>query len=518
MAAAATSTSGMPCENDGLSVHNSNSNNSTGEGGKQRRYNTNHQRSVGSVFLEHLTRAERSKLTQLKSSDEVRSLQNPSTSKRDKASALSDFYRSLATQDIESIWPKYSYLYHHQYHKHLSRRNFRQLFLSTIRSRATQGNLHRLLVLTDDMKERGMQLKCNEYDALMHWIGGRTVPVKKFRHLTEALALFDEMQQQQQHTTIQPSLVTYNTLIHIASQVSDIRMAQRLYHDMIAHEIQPDAYTYATLLAGMGRMRDVDGMSQMLQQLQSMGYVANNTVIWNAALSGYAASDRMEDVKSMFADMYRSLQRKNGSDSAATAAAAGQRQREEEGKEREKEAPVADNNSFRIYIEAMLVQDDPDTAIQALNDMVRHGLEPIAAIYNALFRSFIDKDRGEDEEPTLDESSAAKLNMVKKLYKSMLELNVTPNSDTMYTLVSALLDLGDTNLALETFVQLNKTTATVVDKETTMQSHGDASSAYDDGVDTVAALARRRYHLDTAKPSKLEPNQELLERLKKIVK
>ncbi|KAI9263317.1 hypothetical protein BDA99DRAFT_537325 [Phascolomyces articulosus] len=515
----------MACESSNSSINNNNNNNtmSTFTNNTTRRHinSNNKHRSIGNDFLEYLTNAERATgattpLRQRINTDERRSVAPNSCSKKDKASALSDFYRSLATQDIDSIWPKYSYLYHYQYHKYLTRRNFRQLFLSAIRSRSTQRNLHRLLVLIDDMKERGMQLKCNEYDALMHWIGGRTVPVKKSHHLTEALALFDEMQQQR---AIQPSLVTYNTLIHIASQVSDIRMAQRLYHDMIAHEIQPDAYTYATLLRSMGRMRDVDGMEQMLEQLQSMQHVANNTIIWNAALSGYAASGRIDDVKTMFTKMYNSLQQHNNNNNITTEKPQQNLELEDEGKEQgEKKAPIADFQSFRIYIEALLSQDEQEEAVQILEDMIQHDIEPIAVIYNNLFRSFMNEDREEEEEDNkpndkndlmMDETKRTQLATVKKLYQSMMELNVAPNSDTMYTLVSALLDLGDTKLALETFVQLNKKTAT-------MEAVKDHAAMTDH--DTVAMLAQRRFALDTTKPSKLEPNQELLERLGKIVK
>ncbi|KAI8145769.1 hypothetical protein BJV82DRAFT_576788 [Fennellomyces sp. T-0311] len=439
--------------------------------GKRR---TNEYRAARNDFLNHLT-------TKTENVSETRDLR--SSPKRDKASALSDFYRLLATQDIESIWPKYSYLYHNQYHKNLTRRNFRQLFLSTIRSRSTQRNLHRLLVLVDDMKECGMQLKNNEYDALMHWIGGRTVPNKKFHHLTEALALFDEMQQQ---NTVQPSLITYNTLIHIASQVSDIRMAQRLYHDMIAHDIQPDVYTYATLISGMGKMGDIDGLAQMLEQLQEINHVANNTIVWNAALSGYSANGMTDKVKSMFMEMHNALQSAH---------------RHSQQQNDRFEAPPADTDSFRIYIEVLLSEGDRDGAVNALDDMIQHDVEPIAAVYNALFRSFMSND---SEEPIdLDDTQTDDLETVKRLYKSMLKLNITPNSDTMYTLVSALLDLGDTNLALETFVQLNKKSEDIKEVQDS---------------DTVAALTRRRFEIDTVSPTKLEPNHELLERLGKIVK
>ncbi|KAI7857781.1 hypothetical protein BDC45DRAFT_500652 [Circinella umbellata] len=509
----------MACENNNK---NNNTMSEITNNTTSARRNTSKHRSTSTDFLEYLTKADRPSTAEYQQQERHlfhnnsndRSVTSTMSAKKDRAAALSDFYRSLATQDIDSIWPKYSYLYHHQYHKNLTRRNFRQLFLSAIRSRSTQRNLQRLLVLIDDMKERGMQLKCNEYDALMHWIGGRTVPVKKSHHLTEALALFDEMQQQ----TIQPSLVTYNTLIHIASQVSDIRMAQRLYHDMIAHDIKPDAYTYATLLSSMGKMRDVDGMEQMFEQLQKMQHVANNTIIWNAVLSGYAASDRIDEAKKMFGEMYNSLKQNKRYNNTAKEQQQQQNGAEEE-KEKERKAPVADTQSFRIYIEALLSQGEQDTAIQVLEDMTRYDLEPIAAIYNQLFRSFMNEEAVEEDDNgshrnndglILDEEAQTKLNTVKKLQQSMNELNVPPNSETMYTLVSALLDLGDTNLALETFVRLNRNMsndAAVNKARLTLNTH-----------DTIALLTQRRFELDTTKPNKLEPNQELLERLGKIVK
>ncbi|KAI9028911.1 hypothetical protein CLU79DRAFT_518194 [Phycomyces nitens] len=394
-------------------------------------------------------------------------LPNLSINARSKPVVFAEFYKALATQDIDCIWPVYTHLYSSNYLQHVSRRQYRQMFLSTIRARATQKNLFRLLALIDDMKLCGMNLRLSEYNSLMDWAGGRSVPSKRPHHLTEALALFEEMQSSSKepggHCGIKPSLVTFNTLIHIASQLSDIRTAQRLYHDMIARKIDPDGYTYSTLMYSMGKLGDLNGIERMMTNLResNLEHLIKNTITWNSLMSSYACNGATEKAISMFHEMFDVLRDPWKSN---------------------KEAPPADVQSFRIYIELLLWKGDIDDALTYLDQMPVYNIKPIAAVYNAFFAHFMQpatEDQYPDPDPDLSSHdhhqdtlpehveqstplssssslppNAQSLAIIQRLYATMRQQKVPPNSDTMYTLVSALLDLGKTTLALETFVQL----------------------------------------------------------------
>lgn len=424
---------------------------------------------------------------------------------RNKSSLLSDFYRSLATQDIDQIWPLYTYFYNNDLLHHLTRKNYHNLFIYTIRSRASQKNLLRLTGLVDDMKQRGFSLKLSEYNALIDWVGGKAVPNRQSHHLTEALQLFEEMQQpyimnadgeKLPKEPIQPTVPTYNTLIHIAAQLSDLRTAQKLYHDMISRGLEPDKYTYCTLLHVMGRLGDVDGMDMMVRELKQQG-LTRHTVIWNVITSGYAANGFKERAYAIFDQIIRNHKKK---------------------KKRARDIPKPDAETFKIYIELLLSDGKRKEAISSLDQMRGLGIRPIVTIYNALFDSFTRTKLKNSQDPfnylfeidPIEEIedpaiTKGKLETIQTLYQQMKDLQVKANSETMYTLVSAFLDLGDTKSALEAFVSLSEK----VNLTNKPSIHTNAVSSLSKNKKSLA--------MKNNEPLKIEPRQELLDRLNNIV-
>ncbi|KAI8879008.1 hypothetical protein K501DRAFT_336378 [Backusella circina FSU 941] len=410
-------------------------------------------------------------------------------SRPNKASILADFYRSLATHDMDRIWPIYTFLYNHHLLSTLTRRNYHHLFVYTIHSRPCQKNLHRLSALVEDMKELGFPLKLSEYNALMDWVGGKTVPHVQPHHLTDALQLFEEMQSEE--LGLAPSVVTFNILIHIAAELADMRTAQKLYHDMISRKLRPDIYTYSTLLFAMGKTGDVHGIDHMLKEIKEngLGHLVNNNIIWNTTMAGYACNGLRDKGYRMFEQMMKALQA-NVSDNNKK-----KKKKKKKKKMKGGGIPAADAESFRIYMDMLIYDGKRQDAIQSLDLMKRMGIQPSITIYNTLFGSFLKKPH-----EWVDDSE---IELLKRLYQSMKEIKAKPNSETMYTLVSAFLDLGDTKSALESFVYLSNIiieTKPIKD----VQSH------------SVALLARERFRM-IKDPTRIEPSKELLDRLNQVV-
>lgn len=428
--------------------------------------------------------------------------------RRNKATLIADFYRSLSTQDIDRIWPLYTYLYNNDYLNCLTRKNYHNLFVYTIRSRACQKNLHRLNALVDDMRQRGFSLRLSEYNSLINWVGGKTVPHKHPHHLIDALQLFDEMQQPYridentgekiEKDVVQPNVATFNSLIHIAAQLLDLRTAQKLYHDMVSRGLQPDQFTYSTLLHAMGKMGDVDGIDRMLDDVQSSGLnnVMNTTVIWNVVMTGYACNGAKDRAYGLFKQMLDSRKRRRRKPS-------------------KKAAPVVDAESFRIYIDLMIHDDKRKEAISALYSMKGVGVRPIITIYNTLFSSFMSQEPNfrleiDTSEHDMDDPQRKEnLDTLEKIYQHMKDTQVKPNSETMYTLVSAFLDLGDTKAALEVFVHLST-------NQNNTENNAEKSNVRSTSVAKLAKDRCLRMQCDN-EPSKIEPNPELLERLNSIL-
>ncbi|CEP19701.1 hypothetical protein [Parasitella parasitica] len=425
--------------------------------------------------------------------------------RRNKAIVLADFYRSLSTQDIDQIWPLYTYLYHNDYLNCLTRKNYHNLFLYTIRSRATTKNLHRLKALVDDMKQQGYSLRLSEYNSLINWIGGKTVIRKQPHHLIDTLQLLDEMQQSYiidettgkkiEKDVIQPNLTTFNSLIHIAAQLLDLRTAQKLYHDMISRGLQPNMYTYSTLLHAMGKIGDVDGIDCMVAEVKAKRpkKLLDTAAFWNVVMAGYARNGFSDRACDLFEQMLENVKRKRKTPSKKT-------------------GPVADGETFRIYIDLMVHSGKRNEAIAMLYSMKDVNVQPTISIYNTLFSTFmspapifkeeIDASNFHDNE---DLERKANLDTLDKLYQHMKNNQVKPNSKTMYTLVSAFLDLGDTNSALEAFVSLS-----TVNKSTENPSVRACS---------VSKLSKNRLLNTRSKWEALtvEPTPELIERLNGIL-
>ncbi|KAI8330200.1 hypothetical protein BC941DRAFT_456887 [Chlamydoabsidia padenii] len=296
--------------------------------------------------------------------------------------ALSQFYRGLATQNLDQLWPLYSTIYQNNLHTRLTRQNYRQLVLVTARSAKTQRNLHRLLAIIEDMQQLAHPLRLSDYNMIIYWLGGATVPETRPRHLTDALGWLNTMK-----SSVEPCVVTYNTLIHVASQANDLLTAQRLYHAMLAKGIHPDTFTYTTLLHCMAFTGDIQGALEQQQQ-QHTG-------------------------QTMTA------------------------------------APVADVTTFQIYIDYLIRQNRQGDAIHILLDtMLTHlKMRPNITIYNRLFASFTARDK--------DSFSTRSL---QQLYTSLKQQSyyLRPNSDTLESLVTALLNQQEHTLALRIFMELSQ--------------------------------------------------------------
>ncbi|KAI7900748.1 uncharacterized protein BX663DRAFT_516382 [Cokeromyces recurvatus] len=406
--------------------------------------------------------------------------------RNNRAIIMADFYRSLSTQDIDQIWPLYTYLYDNDMLVYLTRKNFHDIFVFTIRSQASQKNLQRLLAIVEDMRRRRFVLRLSEYTAIINWTGGKTVPEKRTHHLTEALRWFDEMQQdfyvdeqtgeKMAKEPLKPSVPIFNILIHIATQLKDLTTAQKLYHEMRSIGLKPDRYTYSTLLHAMGRLGDMEGMNHLLTEIKKhrLRRVIKSTAVWNVIMSGYARNGVKDEAYSIFHQMVEANYKKK-----------------KKGR-RKVPVPRADSESFRIYIDSLVSEERQSEAIRTYDKMKVLKLKPTMAIYNILFRSFMNP-------------LSADQSVLKRIYQEMKTNQVKPNSETMYTLVSAFLDLGDTKSGLEAFVELS-------------QLDNNTEKSLNVKTTAVASLAKDRLWIKKkTEPSKIEPTADLLDRLNHLL-
>ncbi|CAO3650724.1 unnamed protein product [Cunninghamella blakesleeana] len=382
---------------------------------------------------------------------------------------LAQFYRSLKTQDMNKIWPIYTTLYQYNLHKNLTRNNYRQLIqLSSRQKPPSEKHLSRFLMILEDMQQQGYKIRLSEYSQIISWVGGKTVPISKPKHVNEALEWFRLMEED----NVQPSLVTFNTLIHITSKAKDILTAQRLYHAMLAKGIEADQFTYTTLIHSMALMGDAQGVYDMVSRLEEKGQQSflNHTVAWNILLTCYydaSLAEKINEVEKLNENEKLNEDEKTNEDekkenpysffinfekiankmfnemiNATLISSPGS-----SSSLIKNTTPKADSITFQIHIDYLLKQGNRNQAIHVLLDTMPHmNIQPTITIYNHLFASFMNpSDLGDEHKSQLHQ-----------LYQSLTsnQSHLKINSTTLYTLVNALLDVGDTSFALETFVQL----------------------------------------------------------------
>ncbi|KAI8967083.1 hypothetical protein BDF20DRAFT_840480 [Mycotypha africana] len=462
-----------------------------------------------------------------------------------KAKLLANFQRALASTNMDLIWPIYDELYDYGFLQCVSRRVFHYLIKYTINSRATSKNLNRFKTIVEDMLTHGHHLTVSEYNALIHWVGGHTVPQRRPQHFTEAMKIFDEMQQPYvilnvQHQSslgtgierkiakepVGPNAGTFNTLINIAAQISDVKAAQKLYHDMVSRGIPPDTLTYSTLIKALGKIGDVDGIDYLLQRItdQHDEDLIRTTYIWNTIIAGYAFNGLPERAYELFHKMKEvnrvqlSLRgQQNQRHPNKGKRKRGQQQQQQQRCSKKKGIPKADFETFRIYIDLLLQDGKREEAVSTLFTMQPHfNVKPTVKIYNSLFKSFMQNEALVSSEDDIDDCDKRSfvidkqyqldLEKVHQIYQHMVKNQVKPNSETLYTLVSALLDLGDTQNALTLFMNITKKQ----EEQQTSNDNVDATS--------VKILTSQIIRLQEQKsqPSSLRINPLLFARIRRL--
>ncbi|KAI9280744.1 hypothetical protein BY458DRAFT_500243 [Sporodiniella umbellata] len=407
-----------------------------------------------------------------------------------KAFVAADLQRAFATQNIERIWPLYNFLYDNDMLDLLTQQNYYQLFTFTLRAPATKTNYFRLFTIVDDMKAKDVPLRFTEYNSLIAQIGNQPEVMLRPYHLSDALNLFDEMQKDK---AIKPSVEIYNTLIALASRLSEYRTAQKLYRDMKTRGIEADVYTYTTLIRLLGKIKDVQGLQQIIEEAKSKltPEGKRSVAFWNAQMLAYRTNALEEKAEAILSQLKRKARRKEN--------------KIRSGKWR-KGLPSPDAESYRILIEQAILEKRPMAEpLALLRDMKAMSIKPFARIYNSLFRAFMIPI---GETLPADEKTE-KQKQLKKLflnYKRDIEF-VEPNSETVYTLVSGFLDLGEIKCALESFVFLNNYANRTMPETPILNLHYHA----------VAILAEERHASQRKVPRKLEIPKELLDRLREIV-
>ncbi len=104
-----------------------------------------------------------------------------------------------------------------------------------------------------------------------------------------------------------PDLTVYNISIFNAFRMNDARTAWKLYEALRADDLQPDSYTFATLIKGAKHRHDWDGIEQVTHDMHALGVKPNLWLVTEMLHTSYiyAHSKRRNSV---FRDMTKIYQ------------------------------------------------------------------------------------------------------------------------------------------------------------------------------------------------------------------
>lgn len=204
----------------------------------------------------------------------------------------------------------------------------------------TGAGLQSALILTAEMKERGIVMNCHAYSALMN------VCIKA-GDLSLALEVFDDMKAK----NCTPNLVTYNILIDIYGKTGKWQKAKdvldRLKHQNIAAEVR----TYNTIIGACARAGQPEAAESVYERMLQDHAVPTATTA-TSLVSAFAKSDQIDKALKILNDM------------------AGH------GAER---SPVA----YGALVAAAERCGRPHQALTLFNDMILSNLKPSAATFAA---------------------------------------------------------------------------------------------------------------------------------------
>merc|ERR1719162_744362 len=118
------------------------------------------------------------------------------------------------------------------------------------------------------------------------------------------MALYGEMKAH----SVQPNMVTYNTILNAFAQCGAMERAPALLEDMkmATPPLEPDVVTYSTLVKGFCNSGNFDRAMLILKEMQASGKHEADEVLYNSLLEGCAKEHRPDDALKLLADMRKS--------------------------------------------------------------------------------------------------------------------------------------------------------------------------------------------------------------------
>ena len=113
-------------------------------------------------------------------------------------------------------------------------------------------------------------------------------------NLDKAVELFDRMTKD----GIKPNLITYNSIIHCYTKVGKLNEAEELFKRMSKEGIQPNLYLYNSMISGEAKFGNLEMVEKLFCRMIKDGIKPNDSVYWSLQIAYESLND--EKAESFF--------------------------------------------------------------------------------------------------------------------------------------------------------------------------------------------------------------------------
>ncbi|EIE83246.1 hypothetical protein RO3G_07951 [Rhizopus delemar RA 99-880] len=209
--------------------------------------------------------------------------------------------------------------------------------------------------------------------------------------INKELKVANKIYQQMIQTKFKPDIVTFNTMLKGYADVGDLGSALEVIKDMFRLNQEPDIVTFTTFINSIFDTKTPKSAEDMMNLLYEMG-VKPNIYTFNSMINGWIRVNKMSEAEktlNMMMTDYKELK------------------------------PTV--HTFTNLIQGYIEQMNLNKAMKTFQTLLQHGIEPDRATFNFMIVGFLNFDRLEDAYSCLER---------------MNRMNLSPTKDTWLLLLN----------------------------------------------------------------------------------
>eukprot|EP00850_Spirogloea_muscicola_P013971 SM000097S24824 [mRNA] locus=s97:511049:515602:- [translate_table: standard] len=276
--------------------------------------------------------------------------------------------------------------------------------------------------LFKEMQDEGCEPSLVTYNSVMHAYG-------KANLLDEAKAVFDHM------STLGKKLdtVSYGTLIDLYSKAGRHKDAIDIFNKMKSSGLKGDVVSYSMLISSFGRIGDLVSAAKLFQEMSTKG-IPPNHVTYNTMIDLYGKGGRYSTAIKLFQEMKDSGLKCDRATYSAMINLCGKAGYYAEAEafftEMEDAGIQADAIAYSILVDMWGKAGQPKRAGKWFRTMIQAGLTPSPPAFNALMHAYLKMEMYSE---------------TKHIFETMLRGSVIPNLKTYTLLLSSCTDCAEQN-------------------------------------------------------------------------